>query len=103
MSSPKKIETKIKKFSDTTLNDLLTDLRLHPLLCRQIERLGDLPCHDLLKGILQAVDTTYHESDRERRLLEHTMTAMSNELMEANADLIKNTLEIQENVASKLR
>ena len=64
-------------------------LASHRLLLRQIKRYlreaGDLP--EDVRELLAAVDHAYHQEDDDRRMLEHSLDTMSQELIERNQAL----------------
>lgn len=68
---------------------------LHPVLSRQIQRLKHLSDEEFLDKLYEIISFTYKESDRERKLLEYTMTVMSEELLEANEVLTKQAEELK--------
>ncbi len=77
------------------MSDQKPKKNLHPLLERQLEQIGSKEKKDFLPQLLKVIDTAYQESDRERKLLEHTMTVMTEELMEANEVLTQQTVELR--------
>jgi diguanylate cyclase (GGDEF)-like protein len=76
--------------------DLNTESLQHTLLKKQIEKVekysGPL---DPLNYFLSLIDLTYSEADRERRISEHTMRTMADEVMENNQDLMKQAEELK--------
>ena len=67
---------------------------IHRLLQRQLKRYRkeqDIPC-DWME-FLQVVNEVYHQSDADRRMLEHSLEISSKELLEANLEL-RNNAEI---------
>ncbi|MBA4117496.1 MAG: hypothetical protein C0514_01180 [Candidatus Puniceispirillum sp.] len=66
----------------------------HPLLKTQLDRINILPEDAGVVAFIKDVDTTYQESDEERRFLETTMEVMSKEVMEVNEDLLKRADEL---------
>lgn len=67
----------------------------HNLLRKQLDRVDSYVGKDKEAYFLSLIDEAYVESDKERRLSEHTMDVMSEELMEANQDLLKQTEELK--------
>lgn len=67
----------------------------HNLLKKQLSRILDKDPSKQLDELLSLIDEAYKEHDQERRLTERTMEVMSEELMEANQDLLKQTNELK--------
>ncbi|HUW39010.1 MAG TPA: histidine kinase, partial [Rhodocyclaceae bacterium] len=72
------------------------------LLERQVKRhLGDpatLPAQ--WRDFLAAVDQAYEQADRDRRMIEHSLDLMSQELTERNRDLLRELSEKQKTEAA---
>lgn len=70
------------------------DLITHSLLKKQLERSGSFNESERWPYFLKQIDMAYCESDRERRITEHTMEVMSEEIMEINQGLMAQTNEL---------
>lgn len=68
----------------------------HNLLRKQLTRIASNDdTKEQIMQLISLVDEAYTEHDQERRLTERTMEVMSEELMEANQDLLKQTKELK--------
>jgi len=68
----------------------------HSLLKKQIEKAKRSFSDNSVQYLLSLVDQAYQDSDKERRLTEHTMQVMSDEVMEANHDLAAQAQELKQ-------
>lgn len=67
----------------------------HLLLKHQVGKASkEATLEACLDTLLSLVDLSYCESDRERKITEHSMAMMSEEVMEVNSDLMAQTLEL---------
>jgi len=82
--------------------------RLHPLLYRQLERLGvtsadRAPTDEQWRDLLQRVSRVYHEADAERSLLERSQDLASQEMSELYRALEAERNELGKRVAERTR
>ncbi len=59
----------------------------HDLLKKQFAEALDHHGEVNIETLFQIISCTYEDSDKERRIMEHTMTEMSSEVMQANNEL----------------
>ncbi len=76
---------------------------MHKLLGRQINKVfgdqGAVP--EELGGLLDVVDTAYHQADLDRVLLERSLDLTSNELLQANRELREYASDLERRVAER--